>query len=607
MTRIIALFLSAGFGILQAAGVDLDNVRVLTPTVRQYEKIELAWTPERTPANPFDPNEIRLDGRLTMPSGKVIEMPGFWYQGYRRSLQNPAAAAKEQVELLAADGKPEWRLRFSSGEIGQHRFILELTQGGQVRRSRELTVDVTKGPGRGVIRVSRKNHRYLEDAHSRTYFPIGQNLCMYERREGTYYYDRLLSKLRAAGGDYVRLWQEYYVPKEPGVAGAGDGSFTGFPLETQQTGLGKFDLASAWRLDYVSELCERLDIHWQLAFEMVVWWERKQTHRWSRNPYSAANGGPIRDPEDYLTDAKCRELVKRRLRYSVARWGWTSNLLAWELWNEIDNMDHFNSNSSAAWHREMGEYLHQVDPWQHLITTSWRDRQTFAVPEIDIVQGHSYFEPDWDAAEYSVEDSGHLMKGFTKPFFFGEQGIEGPVSVDPEGRHFHDCLWATAMSGAAGTGLYWWWHNYIDGYNLYGQYTGVSRFMNGEDLTVFAGKELKLSRPNVPVTLRVYGLITDDRALVWIHDPLAFRIRGGKGERGPQTTGAALNIVGLDDGWYDIEWWDTTSGKILHTDRADVRKLRHTDYGLGLKPPGFWGDIAAKVFPANRSSTSRLQ
>ena len=296
-----------------------------------------------------------------------------------------------------------------------------------------------------------------------------------------------------------------------------------------------------------------------------------------------------------MTNEKCRELVKRRLRYSVARWGWTENLVAWELWNEIDNMDHFDSRASAAWHQEMGAYLRKIDPWKHLITTSWRDRKTFAVPEIDIVQGHSYFGPEFDAAEYSLEDTDHLMSGFGKPFFFGEQGIEGPVSVDPEGKHFHDCLWATAMSGAAGTGMYWWWHNYIETYDLYHQYAGVAKFMAGEDLTVFDGKALKLSRPSVPVCLRVYGLVADQHALLWIHDPMAFRITEGRQQRGPKTIGASLNMAGLADGRYEIEWWDTTTGALIRTDRAGVRALRDFGYGLELKPPEFWGDIAAKV------------
>jgi Domain of unknown function (DUF5060) len=581
---------------LFSASAQLPEPTVLTPAVRQYEMVEIALTPQRVPKNPFNPNLITLDAIVTLPSGKQVRVPGFWFQGYRRSIANPNATGADRVEVLAPEGKPGWRVRYSSGAAGVHRAVLELKDPSGVRRSREVTFTVSAGQHPGVIRVSPRNRQYLEDASGRVFFPIGQNLCMYEKKEGTYYFDRLFQKLAAAGGNYVRLWQEYYVPQDPKiVAGAGDGSHAGFPLETQATGLGRYDLESAWRLDYVAGLCERLNIRWQITFEMVVWWEQSMKHRWPRNPYNTANGGPCAKPLDYLTNPVARELVRRRLRYSVARWGWTTNLAAWELWNEVDNMDGFDSKACANWHREMSGYLKSIDPWRHLVTTSWRDRAMFSVPEIDIVQGHSYFEPEYDAAEYALQDTDHLMRGYGKPFFFGEQGIEGPVSVDPEGKHFHDCIWATALSGAAGTGMYWWWHNYIDTYNLYRHYTPLAKFVSDEDFAARQWKPVRLSRPSLPVQLNVYGLIAADRALVWIHDPLAFRLIGGKAVRGAKQTAASVNVVGLADGAYEIEWWDTSSGAVVRHDRANVRQLRHFGYGLEMKPPEFWGDIAARV------------
>jgi hypothetical protein len=419
---------------------------------------------------------------------------------------------------------------------------------------------------------------------------------MYQKQEGTFYFDRLLRKLSDAGGNYVRLWQEYYVPRDVSVvAGPGDASFTGFPLETQITGLGRYDLASAWRLDKVAELCEELDIYWQLTSEMVVWWKLRHPHRWKRNPYNAANGGPCINPADYLVSPDAKELVQRRLRYNVARWGWTTKLVAWELWNEVDNLDGFEPDSNAEWHREMASYLKSIDPWKHLITTSWRDPQMFALPQIDIVQAHSYFPAEADAAQYSLQDSDHLMRPYNKPFFFGEQGISLPASVDPKGKHFHDCLWATTMSGAAGTGLYWWWHNYIEPYDLYRHYTALASFVEDIDWPAHSWRAVKLSRPSDPVTLQAYGLVTDDRGLIWVHDPLAFRVIEGEAEKGPSQAGTSLNVVGLADGNYKIEWWDTSTGKILRLDQGNVDHLRHYGYGLELEPPEFWGDIAVKV------------
>jgi hypothetical protein len=579
--------------------VATGEVQVLTPEARQYDKVELAVEPGRKAANPFDPNEARLDATVTLPSGRVLRVPGFWHQEFRRSLANPEAQGADRVEQLTAVSQAGWRVRFSSPEAGKHKVTVDWKIAGETGRSEAVEVRIGSGTKPGFIRRSRRNGDYLEHDSGKWFFPIGLNLCMYEKREGTYYFERLLEKLAANGGNYVRLWQEYYVPQDLSiVAGPGDGSFAGFPLETQATGLGRYDLASAWRLDEVAAECERRNVFFQLTFEMTVWWQTRMKHRWGRNPYNAANGGPCRTPAEYFTNERARELVKRRLRYSVARWGWTANLAAWELWNEVDNNEGFDPAANEAWHREMASYIKSIDPWVHLVTTSWRDPRMFAVPEIDVVQAHSYWEGQYDAAEYSMQDTDYLMRKFGKPFFFGEQGVEDPAGMaklDSDGRHFHDALWATTLSGAAGTGLYWWWHNYVDTLGLYRYYRPLARFLEGEDLPARTWERAGTSRPNLPVSLRVYGLTASDRALLWIHDPLAFRIIKGKVERGSSQTDASVNVTGLEDGDYSIEWWDTGTGEVMREDSGRVKSSDHFGYGLELKPPPFWGSIAAKV------------
>lgn len=575
------------------------GVRVLTPPARRYELVELELPRLPAGANPFDPREARVDATVTLPSGRALRVPGFWHQGYRRRILNPEAAGIDRVEQLTAGGPPAWRVRFSSPEAGLHSVVVQWDIAGQAGVSEPREIRIAEGGRAGFVRRSRRNPNYLEHESGKFFFAIGENLCMYQKREGTYYFDRLLEKMAANGGNYVRLWQEYYVPQDPAIVAApGDGSFAGFPLETQATGLGRYDLESAWRLDHVSAECERRDIYFQIAFEMTVWWQTRLKHRWPRNPYNAANGGPCRTPQEYFTSARARELVKRRLRYSVARWGWSMHLAAWELWNEVDNNEGFDPAANETWHREMAGYLKSIDPWRHLVTTSWRDPRMFALPEIDIVQGHSYWDAEYDAAQYSTQDTEHLMRRFRKPFFFGEQGVNEPeaaAKLDPEGRHFHDCLWATALSGAAGTGLYWWWHNYVEPLDLSRHYKPLAQFLKDEDLAARKWKQVALSRPNLPVSLNVYGLAASDRALVWIHDPLAFRIAGGRVERGAPQAAASVNFTGLADGEYDIAWWDTMRGLVVREDRGRVRASDHFDYGLTLKPPEFLGDIAARV------------
>lgn len=589
----VAMLLTAGA--VGAQGPPMVGAHLLTAVNRQYQKIEIGWRPETAPANPFDPNAVMLDASVVFPSGRKMVVPGFWFQDYERSLQDPQVPGQGAVEVLRVVGQPEWRVRFASGEVGVHQVTLILRSGATTRQSAPIAVRVAAGNDGGFVRASQRNPQFLEDDSGHAFFPIGQNLCMYQKHEGTYYFDRLLTHLAAAGGNYVRLWQEYYVPRDPKiVAGAGDGSFTGFPLETQATGLGRYDLQSAWRLDYVAGLSQRLGIRWQLAFEMVVWWEERMPWRWLRNPYNAANGGPCVKPADYFTSPRARELVKRRLRYSVARWGWSTNLVAWELWNEVDNLDGFTSAANVAWHRDIGSYLSHVDPYHHLITTSWRDPGMFALPQITLVQTHSYWAQPYDAAQYALQDTDHLMRPYGKPFFFGEQGMEGDLNVDPEGQNFHDCLWTTAVSGAAGVGMYWWW-DFIEEHNLYRHYQPLAKFVLGVDWPARRWTPIHLALPNLPVSINVYGESGGDRALLWVHDPLAFRIIDGKGVRGPSQARVKANIAPLEDGDYTVEWWDTTTGDVVRTDPGVVNHLTDFGYGLELTPPEFWGDIAARV------------
>ncbi|MCJ7501869.1 MAG: hypothetical protein MUP80_02245 [Acidobacteriia bacterium] len=68
--RCAALFLAlAPFGPSAWSASFLAGVRLLTPTARQYEKVEIALPVEVVPDNPFDPNLVALDALVTLPSG----------------------------------------------------------------------------------------------------------------------------------------------------------------------------------------------------------------------------------------------------------------------------------------------------------------------------------------------------------------------------------------------------------------------------------------------------------------------------------------------------------------------------------------------------------
>ncbi len=101
---------------------------------------------------------------------------------------------------------------------------------------------------------------------------------------------------------------------------------------------------------------------------------------------------------------------------------------------------------------------------------------------------------------------------------FGQSWRSGQecVSEDPEGIHLHNAIWASALSGSAGTAMIWWWDSYVDPQNLYYHYKALARFTENEQ---WANSNFrKLDSPANTDKLGVYGLQNDEHALIWVKD-----------------------------------------------------------------------------------------
>ena len=63
---------------------------------------------DHDPDNPFDPDSADLRTIVTMPSGRKIVVPDFWFQDYRRWIRNPEAHGIDRIEVLDKIGPPEY-------------------------------------------------------------------------------------------------------------------------------------------------------------------------------------------------------------------------------------------------------------------------------------------------------------------------------------------------------------------------------------------------------------------------------------------------------------------------------------------------------------------
>ncbi|MHC4584543.1 MAG: DUF5060 domain-containing protein [Planctomycetota bacterium] len=288
--------------------------------------------------------------------------------------------------------------------------------------------------------------------------------------------------------------------------------------------------------------------------------------------------------------------AKKLMRYAVARWGYSTNVAAWEYFNEINP-----GLPSDRFYSELGKYLEQIDVCNHLRTTStWNpSAKDLRHQRLDIGQLHHYMrsgtkENFKDEVAVVVEKTQFLREHApSKPVLIGEFGLATPkwglseyMKQDSEGVHFHNCLWASAFGGSSGTAFFWWWDQ-LDRQDAYGHYRPLAEFLGD---IAFAGLE-KVKAISSRKQLHILGYQGKRCAYIWLFNRQAtwWNIVVDK-QKPSEIKGATINIQSLEPGNYLVEWWDTQDGRIIKKDRISLR----SGFFSFLAPP-FSRDIACKI------------
>lgn len=276
---------------------------------------------------------------------------------------------------------------------------------------------------------------------------------------------------------------------------------------------------------------------------------------WHNNPFNT-----ISDTiSNFFVNNRSKTITKNLLRYIVSRWGYATNIMCWELWNEVSNMfkmcdddDGILQHNVLSWHNEMATCLRNNDPYKHCVSTSMgiRTKTNDSSPvnynyplyldlfdTLDIVQQHNYQNIQKAASIEQV--SKILFDSITKshndniypskPFFMGEFGFgqsHGPyyVEKDPYGIDLHNSLWSSLFSTAIGPGSFWWWH-YLKSCGLFHQYAPLLTFCQNmpilsETFTAYQTGEKVDHELVFPNNLQTYYMInaTEDTIYGWSQD-----------------------------------------------------------------------------------------
>lgn len=128
------------------------------------------------------------------------------------------------------------------------------------------------------------------------------------------------------------------------------------------------------------------------------------------------------------------------------------------------------------------------------------------------------------------------------------------------------------------------------------------RVVNDGNDWLFVGYRLTNYRLRTQPALQAYGLVAphastgQPAALVWIKNEHHTWFLSNQGEELVTVPATCVTVAGISDGSYDIEWWDTYTGRVTHRDAAQA-----TGGNLTLEVRAVTKDVACRV--KKRSST----
>lgn len=416
--------------------------------VSVYGKYETQFKIGLNGENPFFSNEIQVDALIKHEDGTQWIVPCFY------------------------DATRDWKLRFAPMKAGTYTYdIIAKKQSGETRiQSGAFTAAEKDSPG--FVRVSQRNPRFFAFDNGESYFPVGQNLC-WVNPATTATWKSYLQECDDAGINWIRIWMVSW----------GNTELVWSPNGNRYNGIGRYEINNARMLDDIFAEAEERGIYIQLVINHHGQYSSQTNPIWNENPYNTANGGFLNTPQEFFTDDTAKQHYRDRLRYLVARYGYSASLLAWEYWNEVDLTSGYNYETVYAWHREMSAFLEETDPYKHLRTTSAANNfgGKYLSDGMHYLQSHNYrtniIGTTLETAKFTAERFPAL------PHIHGELSYDyrGPNTQDREGVILHNQLWASVHSSDAGTAMTWWWDNWVRPYNLYHEFKSITNYVEGID------------------------------------------------------------------------------------------------------------------------------
>ena len=460
-------------------------------SVDLFDLFEVSFNLNTSYSNPYDSTNIMVYAVFTSPDNTSYQVNAFYYEGYSFYQQD----GYEHAVLDPTNLGYCWRIRFTPTCIGNWNFRIfaeDANGNTQMPNNDTYTFTCTSvANSKGFISMA--NSRFMKrDAvingqrRYNSFFPIGPNVAWYNNKDnnttqplGIYQYEDYIDSLYN-NCNYMRIWLtryqhlSLYGPEYTQME-------SGHPKVYFDSILNQKDSAE---LDYIITYAAQ---HGIAVMPCILTYgdfqnmnmDPSSKTKWDNNPFNTVLH--LENPCEFFTNKKAKTITKNLFRYIVARWGYATNIMSWEFWNEIDNMFYMCDGNKhieqdvLAWHEEMAAYIRSIDPFNHCVSTSMGSKIDFPYlyshlfGVLDFVQEHLYENIQNAESKrqllyclYKGVVTGHTKYPST-PFFFGEFGFgQRPgnptyADKDPFGIDLHNSLWASLFSTSMGPASFWQW------------------------------------------------------------------------------------------------------------------------------------------------------
>jgi hypothetical protein len=355
----------------------------------------------------------------------------------------------------------------------------------------------------------------------------GKEIAQAYLNRGVACYDDWFRRMSENGENYSSVWMapwSYALEWSPTLPGF--------------DGLGRYNQINAAKLDRVIEAAEKHGIYINLFTQNHGALSSVVDGEWHNNPMNQRfSGGFLTYASEFFTSERAQKLHRNKIRYTIARWGYSTAIAGWLICTETDWVEAYNNQRSLhpedrdpllgrprehfpipdqrplvrQWLVDMARYFKETDAHPHVVSTQFCEKtqglEMWDCDELDVVSHscytHDALDVDW-LGEHFVGSQGiaDIMFVYGKRF---EKYDDRPVLLMEWGgdttRNFashlraelHTGIWTLFMTNTAGS-FGFWWCNLVDTENLYPHYRALARFAEGEDRR---GRQFQSSRAQI--------------------------------------------------------------------------------------------------------------